>query len=353
MKLNLTIIFSILALNFCFGQNSKENNLASIMEKFSDSITAKKYGMVGLHKVNGRTEKYAIGLAYENEKMTTDKVFNIGSLTKMFTSVLVLQEIEKGNLKLSDTLGTFFPRELCKNDNVDLGISIENLLYHRSGLGEVVVDSLVNQAFENPYFEYNHTFLFNKIPKPHFKKGVKYEYCNTNYILLGYILELINDKPYSDLLKEQIFKPCKMKNSYGYFSKSLDNIAHPIFKGQDLTPYMFYQYFKNYSFSAGGISSTIDDLNNFFTNLYTTNILISRNSFKKMTSFKDDYGLGIERIELKKNGKKTIYFGHAGDNISFETRDYYNPKTYEMIILMANQWLDPYIYKVRKELLNN
>jgi len=353
MKLNLTIIFSILALNFCFGQNPKENNLASIMEKFSDSIIAKKYGMVGLHETNGRTEKYAIGLAYENEKMTTDKIFNIGSLTKMFTSVLVLQEIEKGNLSLSDTIGAFFPKELCQNDNVDLGITIENLLYHRSGLGEVVVDSIVNQAFQNPFFEYNHSFLFNKIPKPHFKKDLKYEYCNTNYILLGYILEIINDKSYSDLLNERIFKPCKMKNSYGYFSKSLDNIAHPIFEGQDLMPYMFYHYFKNYSFSAGGIASTIDDLNDFFTHLYTTDVLISRNSFTKMISFKDDYGLGIERIELKRNGNKTVYFGHAGDNISFKIRNYYNPKTQEMIILLANQWLDPYIDKVRKQLLNN
>lgn len=353
MKLNFTIIFSILIFNFCFSQKPKENNLENIMRKFSDSITAKKYGMVGLHKINGKTEKYAIGLACENEKMTTDKIFNIGSLTKMFTSVLVLQEIERGNLKLTDTIGAFFPKEYCQNDNVDLGISIENLLYHRSGLGEVVEVSLVNQAFQNPFFEYNNTFLFNKIPKPHFNKGLKYEYCNTNYILLGYILELINDKPYSDLLKERIFKPCKMENSYGYFSKSLDNIAHPIFKGQDVTPYMFYQFFKNYVFSAGGISSTIDDLNSFFTMLYTTDSLISRKSFKKMTSFKDDYGLGIERIELKKNGKKTVYFGHGGDNMSFKVRNYYNPKTQEMIILMANQWLDPYIYKVRKQLLNN
>lgn len=353
MKLNFTIIFSILAFSYCFGQEPKENNLESIMKKFSDSIISKNYGMVGLHKINGKTEKFAIGLAYEDEKMTTDKIFNIGSLTKMFTSVLVLQEIEKGNLRMSDTIGAFFPKELSQNDNVDLGISIENLLYHRSGLGEVVVDSLFNQAFQNPYFEYNYTFLFNKIPIRHFKNGLKYEYSNTNYILLGYILEVINDKPYSDLLSERIFKPCKMENSYGYFSKSLDNIAHPIFKGQDLTPYMSYHYFKNYSFSAGGISSTIDDLNNFFTHLYNTDILISRNLFKKMTSFKDNYGLGIERIELEKNGKKTVYFGHAGDNISYKVRNYYNPKTQEMIILMANQWLDPYIDKVRKQLMNN
>lgn len=137
--------------------------------------------------------------------MTSDKIFNIGSLTKTFTAVLILQEIEKGELNLTDTVGKILNLQLVNTQNIDLSITIENLLRHTSGLGEVIIGTFVNECFVNPYCEYNNPVQFNHIPKPTTKKNEQYEYCNTNYILLGNILELINDKPYSELVQERIF----------------------------------------------------------------------------------------------------------------------------------------------------
>lgn len=344
MKRIITLIF-VLSINYTFGQGSLE----TVMRAYADSIKAQNYGMVGLIKKNGIIEKYAVGYSAPSEKMTTDKVFNIGSLTKTFTAVLTLQEVEEGKIKLNDSLKIFFPKELCQNNNVDLDITIEQLLNHRSGLGEIVVDSLANRALQNPYFEYNYTFLFNKIPKPTSKPNTEYKYSNTNYILLGYILEIVNDLPFSEILKNQILEPLEMNNTYSFYSSSIKNSAHPIFNNEDYSEFVYFKYYQTYSFSAGAISSNLDDLLKFFNALYSYQ-LINKKSFDKMTDFgnKDyEYGLGIEKYTI--NGKQ--YLGHGGDNFSFKARNFYNPLTKDLLILLSNQYGDKYMGKIIRKLL--
>lgn len=344
MKRIYIFLTTILLINILYGQGILEQK----MKVYEDSVNIKNYGMVGLFKNAKGIEKFAIGKSSINEKMTENQVFNIGSLTKTFTAVLILQEVEKGNLKLTDSLSTFFPKELCYNKNVDLNITIEQLLRHRSGLGEIVVDSLLNIASSNPHFEYNYTFLLNKIPKPTSKANATYKYCNTNYILLGYILEVLNDMPYSAILNERIFKTCKMTDSYAYYSRNIKNVAHPILDGIDLSNGTFFKYYQSYAFSAGGISSNTDDLFSFFNALYNFK-LISKDSFEKMITFSSEgYGMGMQEFIFNKKQ----YIGHGGDNLSFKVRNFYNPKTKDILILMANQYEDKYIMKVAKKILN-
>ncbi len=324
----------------------RNNEFQKILNVYSDSLQLKKYGIVNLTKHKNKIYKSQIGWASKTEKMTSDKIFNVGSLTKMFTSVLILQEIEKGKLKLNDTIGTFF----SKNKNVDSKITIEQLLRHKSGLGEIVIDSILNKSFGDYEYEYNHSYLYNLIPNKQFNKGEKYLYTNTNYQLLGYILELINDKPYSKIVEERIFEPCKMKNSYTYFSKKMKNIAHPMYNGEDLLEQLNYRFYYNLAFSAGCISSNVIDLELFFTSLYETEKLISKETFNKMTEFQDNYGLGIEKIKV--NSKKEYYLiGHGGDNVSFKTRNWYNPKTKDLIITISNQMGEKYIGKINNEIV--
>jgi len=341
--IQLFLFFSISINGFSQNQN---NTFQKILNEYADSLQSKKYGIVNLTKHKNKTFKSQIGWASETEKMSADKIFNIGSLTKMFTSVLILQEIEKGKLNLNDTIGTFF----SKNKNVDPKITIEQLLRHKSGLGEIIIDSILNNAFGDYEYEYNHSYLYNLIPAKQFSKGEKFLYTNTNYQLLGYILEMINDKPYSKIVEERIFEPCKMKNSYTYFSKTLKNIAHPMYNGEDLLEILNYRFYHDLAFSAGCISSNLDDLALFFTSLYETEKLISRKTFFKMTEFQDDYGLGIERIKV--NSKKEYFLiGHSGDNISFKIRNWYNPKTKDLIITISNQMGEKYIGRINNEII--
>lgn len=343
----LKLCFLIVFCAFCslaFGPNHNESSkLKDIVKKYSDSLNNPKYGMAILVKHKGKMDTFALGWADEKTHMTADKIFNIGSLTKMFTAVLIMQEVEKGTLKLTDTLGQFFP----KNKNVDGQISIEMLLKHRSGLGEVGVDTLINRSAVDIDSRLNFQNLYEIIPAKKFNKDEKFEYTNTNYLLLGYILEKTNDKPYDQLLQERIFDVCGMKNSYAYFSNAFTNGAHSMLGGQDIGPRLNYRYYKNFCFSAGGISSTLVDLSMFFHYVYETEKLLKQKTFEQMQSFdENDYGLGIERIKIAGSKGDAFWLGHAGDNISYKMRNYYNPRTKDLIIVATNQMGDRYSGKV-------
>jgi CubicO group peptidase (beta-lactamase class C family) len=321
-----------------------------VLNKYQDSLEIKRFGIGALVKRNDKIETYALGIAGDSIALTTDKVFNIGSLTKTFTAVLIMQEIEKGNLSLNDSLHNFFPSELIVNENVNLNITIEQLLRHRSGLGEVNSAENINSSIFNPYNDYSRGNIYSKIPKSINLPDERYDYKNTNYILLGYILELANNKEYRDILQERIFEPAGMKNSYSYYSPLLENSAHPMDNGEDYAGYTFYNHYKNLSFSAGGIASNLNDLQLFFENLYEKETFIKKETFELMTNTETSYGLGIEI--LKKGKNKDIYYGHGGDNYSFKIRNYYNPKNGDLIIVFSNQQKDPFTQKIADELVD-
>ncbi|PQJ22256.1 hypothetical protein BST94_01370 [Nonlabens xylanidelens] len=323
--------------------------VSSVVNQYQDSLKLKRFGIGALVKHKNLTETYAIGIAGDSIDMTTDKIFNIGSLTKTFTAVLIMQEMEKGTLKISDSLNKYFPKELTDNKNIDRDITIKQLLNHTSGLGEVVIDTISNVSLSNPYYDYNHTFLFNKIPEPKNKPGGKYKYTNSNYILLGYILEVLNNKTYEDILEERIFKPAKMDNSYGYYTSSRNNSAHPMFNGEDYGYDSFYYYYRDYVFSAGGIASTLSDLESFFINLYEKETFIKKDTFNQMIDTNTSYGLGMQIFHKGKN--KDLFIGHGGDNFSFKLRNYYNPKNGDLVIVFSNQYKDPFTQKIANKLV--
>lgn len=351
---NILLIIICLTTIGCKAQNNNfqisNESIPVLLKKYEDSLKIKRFGIGVLVRHKNKTETYALGIAGDSIKMTTDKVFNIGSLTKTFTAVLIMQEIEKGQLTLNDSLHIFFPKELINNENINLNITIEQLLRHRSGLGEVVKAKNINKSLFNPYNEYSRDNLYSKIPKSIGLPDEKYNYINTNYILLGYILEAVNNKEYGDILRERIFEPAGMKNSYSYYSPLIKNSAHPMDDGEDYAEYTFYNYYKNLSFSAGGIASNLFDLQLFFENLYEKDTLIKKETFEQMIDTKTTYGLGIE--VLKKGKNKDIFYGHGGDNYSFKIRNYYNSKNKDLIIVFSNQYKDPFTQEITNELIN-
>lgn len=276
-----------------------------------------------------------------NFNIDANSVFNIGSATKKITCILLLQEEEKGHLQLSDSIGMY----LAPIANVDGSLTIETLMRHRSGLGEVV-----GREFEAHYFAahdsiYSSNFL-DKIPAPQADKRGEYDYCNTNYLLLGRILEKVTDQSYFDLVRERIFEVCDMQNSYAYVSKSIKQLIPPTHQSQDVSAYLDYRFFAQYAHAAGSIASSLNDMAKFYEHLFKKNTLLQASSLSKLIAFDDaDYGLGLMTYQINEQ----TYYGHGGNNIGYSFREFYQPETGEMVFMFANAMSLPFYKMIKKD----
>lgn len=331
----LTLLMLVCLHSAGFAQSSDLNH---IVQKYHPYVDDSHNGVAFLIRKGNQIETGSIG-EYDFDENT---VFNIGSNTKTMTAVLVLQEQEKGHLSLSDSIGTY----LDKIENVDGAISIESLLRHESGLGEVCGEHFMSYFYSTEDSAYRSDFL-DKIPAPKDSMRGEYEYCNTNYLLLGHILEKVTDRSYFDLLRERIFEPCKMVHSHPYLHKGIKNLATPTMHGEDVSKHLNHKFFSKYAYSAGSIASTLNDMLLFYDHLYTKGTLLSEASFALMTDFgTGEYGMGMMTEKLG----GTSYIGHGGNNIGYTYRNYFDPKSGSIIMLFGNDYHIPVEQLLSKEM---
>jgi CubicO group peptidase (beta-lactamase class C family) len=315
--LNVTIAFS------------QQTDLSSIVDKYQNSLIDKNLGIGLLTKKDGVIYTASAGSHNLNE----NSVFNIGSATKTMTSILVLQEVEKGNLRLTDTIGSY----LDPINNVDGSLTIQQLLAHESGLVEVIGKHIQDIFYAKNDSLYQHDLL-TQIEKNNPEMIGKYEYCNTNYLLLGRIIENLNDQSYFDVLRERIFEPLQMQHTYPYVHKNLPNLATPMHEEKDVTEFLDYRFFANIAFAAGSVASTLTDMEVFYTALFETEKLLKKESLGLMLeSGNETYGLGI----FKPISADSNYFGHGGNNIGYSFRNGYNPKTGNLFMMFSNNRIIP------------
>jgi len=318
---------------------SQTTDLKILSKKYHAKLTAQNKGIAILVKKNNTIETTSLG----NYNLTEHSVFNIGSATKTFTAILILQELEKGNLQLTDSIGTY----LSPIKNVDASLTIETLLTHQSGLDEIISKNIQDIFYAKKDSLYNDNIL-NQIEKNNPEMIGKFDYCNTNYILLGKIIEKITDQSYFDLLRERIFIPLEMNHTYPYVHKKLPNLATPYHQEKDVTSYLDYRYFANIAYAAGSIASTLTDMELFYSSLFETEQLLKKETVKLMIeSGNDTYGLGI----FKPTCEEENYYGHGGNNIGYSFRNGYNPTTKNMYLVFTNSKSIPSRGSIKKDLL--
>lgn len=324
MKSLKTFTF-ILVLSIQFIGFSQENKLNLIKEKFHSSFKEQNVGAAILIKKEGKTEYLSLG----NFNLTENSIFNIGSATKTFTAVLLLQEIEKGNLKLTDSIGSY----LTPITNVDGGLTIEALMKHESGLDEVIEGNTMQEIFYSKNDSLYTIPLLFQVERNDPKMVGKFNYCNTNYLLLGKILEKLTDQNYFDLLRERIFIPLQMNKTYPYLHKNLQNLATPIHDNKDVSQFLDYRFFANIASSAGSIASTLLDMEKFYIALFEKELLLKKQTVAMMMeSGNEVYGYGLFKFI---NGKQK-YYGHGGNNFGYAFRNEYNPVTKNMYLIFSN-----------------
>lgn len=252
--------------------------------------------------------------------------YRVGSITKTFTAVLVMKAVEDKKLALDTKLSRFFPN--IKNADK---IKIEDLLNHRSGIHNFTDDNLYLTYYTQPITEEKLVSIIEKAGSD-FEPGSQFQYSNSNYALLAYILEKVYKKTYSELIEKFITKPLNLK--YTQVGGKIDvsgNIANSY-------TYEGNAYIKSpetdmsVPSGAGAIISTPSDLIAFMNGL-TAGKLISKESFEKMKQFKDSYGFGL--VELPFSEKRG--FGHNGGIDAFQSALYYFPDGEKSFSMITNQ----------------
>src|SRR5581483_6605944 len=157
---------------------------------------------------------YYTGIVIDKDSLlfveNRDSIFEIGSLSKVFTSELLSAYVNKGLVKLTDTIGSFFNFPLKQSSLGGVKITLQNLANHTAGLPRVDMSMLSNVNINNPYSNYDEQNLNDYLKnKMHLDTvpGTKFSYSNLGGGLLGFILCKKAGRTYEQLLQENIFGP--------------------------------------------------------------------------------------------------------------------------------------------------
>jgi len=234
--------------------------------------------------------------------------FRVASISKTFTAVLVLQAIEAGKLQLTDKLSQYFP-EVKNADR----ITMEQLLQHRSGIFNFT-DKPDRSEWESRFHTQQASIAHIIQDTSRFEPGTDFEYSNSNYLLLGYILERIYQQPFALILEERISKVLGLKHTY--FSNETDPALNEALSYNIQNTYVHNKCinFSNH-LSSGGIVSTAIEINKFLSALFGGK-LISKESLALMQpQEKGAYGMGMFKLSFN-NPEGFEHSGRAGDYIS-------------------------------------
>lgn len=260
----------------------------------------------------------------EKIKATAETKYRIGSITKTFTATLVFQLIEEGKVYLGTTLDRYFPAIPNAKE-----ITIEYLLNHRSGIHNFTEHADIRKWEAKGKTKKEMLTIITGF-SPDFSPGEKASYSNSNYVLLGFIIESITGKPYKDVLKEKIISVLGMNDTY-YGGKTNilvnESFSYKFKDKWELIP----EASMSVPNAAGAIISTPTDLTTFISGLFSGKLL-KNHSLIKMTTLTDGFGLGMGPVSYR----NLFGFGHIGSIDGFTSSLYYLPEDSLAIAYCSN-----------------
>jgi CubicO group peptidase (beta-lactamase class C family) len=214
-------------------------------------------------------------------------------------------------------------------------ITIHQLLSHTSGISEYWSEQNDNAVYSATSIN-DHLQLVLKSGFD-FEPGTDYQYCNSNFILLGAIIEKVTGKSFYDFVQGTVFNPADMNQS-GYFNYASMNCAIPLARGENETDWIEAVHGIKGS-SAGGAYSNVNDVLKF-SNALRNNLTVSKETLENMTSVKnnnmivtEDYGYGF----IIQKFAQELSYGHGGTakGVNFEFR--YFPNSDITFVIFSNQ----------------
>ena len=199
----------------CFASRAQQVNTAKLdslltalaaSNKMMGSVALSREGQVVYRRAFGDQQ---LGLAgAPNTPATADTRYRIGSATKMFTATMIFQLIEEKKLTPATPLAAFFPRL----PNARL-ITVDDLLSHRSGLHDFTTDSAFGGYHTRPRTPAELLAIIGQA-RPDFAPGTRFGYSNSNYVVLGYIIEKLTKMPYAQALQKRVVAKAGLLHTY-------------------------------------------------------------------------------------------------------------------------------------------
>lgn len=322
MKKIIAVLFLSCSLNSFAQSETKFEKIDSLLTFLASNN--KFMGSVALQENDKIVFEKSYGFADVKNKIKADAStrYKIGSITKMFTSVVIFQLVEEKKLTLDTKLSKFFPS--IKNSE---NISIENLLEHSSGIYSFTNDTDYKEYAKLPK---TRAELIKKIKagNPVFEPGENAEYSNSNFVLLGWIIEDLTKKTYAENIKTRIIQKAGLKNTG--FASEIKNEAIS-YHSNGKTWEQADKEDMSIPGGAGAILSNASDLTKFINALYAGK-LMSQPSLLSMTEIEKGFGKGIFMMPF---GERKFY-GHTGGIEDFTSTLGFYPKEKFAIALLDN-----------------
>lgn len=293
---------------------------------------------------------YKKGFGYANFEWQVpnmpDTKFRIGSVTKPFTAILTLQQVEAGRLRLDAPIAEYLPD--YRKDTATK-VTVRHLLTHTSGIPTYKAEQILAAKSPVPYPQLVKEWCSGEL---RWKPGTRWDYNNCGYLLLGVILEKVTGKPYSQLLRENILLPAGMNDS-GIDSSQL------------ILPKRAYGYENGYvkgfqaaeyteistALGAGDIYSTAEDLYRFDRALYSDKLLKHETRELMFTPQNERTGLGwfVRKAPQDHPAAGDTLQWHEGHMFGFFTMYTRIPEREALVVTIDNTDMDSFD-EIRREI---
>jgi CubicO group peptidase (beta-lactamase class C family) len=281
--------------------------------------------------------------------LTTDTLMSVGSISKTFVSALIGRLVADGKIGLDDKLAKYV------NFTNASKITIRDLLDHTSGIRDLFAVKTMNTAImAKPTATWTADQVLAKIGSQKFTPGTTYSYSNTNYILLGKVIEKVTGKSVSELVRTEFLTPLGMTHT---FLQTEEKVAGPLARGYmkkgspvdnfagTMIPFTSEVTAVG---PAGAYVSTASDLAIWANALYGGYVLseaglasvadISPTVQVKGRKYGAGYGLGFEQTSID----GTTAWGHRGHLDGFWSTMEYLPAYHVTVVILTNaEWIDP------------
>lgn len=240
----------------------------------------------------------------------------IGSVTKTFVSATILQLVEEGRLSLGDSVRAHLPDERA----VTQDITIRQLLDHTSGLADVFNDTTRVGIETEPEHAWDAAEIMATLHAPWYRPGEGYAYANTNYYLLGLVIEHVTGSTLSDELGRRFFAPLGLTSTR-------------VLTGDTSARDSLEPAWATIFWASGAMAASATDLARWGDALYGDAVLSEASRAEMMKLNADDYGLGVQRIEVP----GAVGHGHTGMLKTYTSLLLHLPAQDVTLVLLVNR----------------